>query len=81
MPNPATGLVGVPESVPVLLGCTPALVDILASGPTYVAYSIYDAEGETNPAAMEAVAKVSGFSFDLDDEDAILRGPVLVVTT
>lgn len=80
MPNPATGLVGVPAAVPALLGCAPALVDVLASGPTYVAYSIFDSEGEVNPAAMEAVGELSGVSFDIDDEDATLHGAILVVT-
>ena len=80
VPNPTTGLVGVPASVPVLLGCMPELVDVLAAGPGYVAYSIFDSEGEVNPVAMEAVEAVSGVSFDLEDEDAVLRGPVLVLT-
>ena len=69
-----------PNAVPTLLGCVSELVDVLACGPSYVAYSIFDCEGEVNPAAMEAVAKASGVSFDLDDEDAILCGAVLVVT-
>ena len=68
MPNPTTGLVGVPSAVPILLGCAAELVDVLASGPSYVAYSIFDSEGVTNPVAMEAV---SGVSFDLEDEDSV----------
>ena len=66
LPNPTTGLVGVPAVVPELIGCAPELVDVLASGPGYVAYSVFDCEGEVNPAAMEAVAQLSGVSFDLD---------------
>ena len=80
MPNPATGLVGVPAAVPSLLGCVPELVDVLASGPNYVAYSIFDSEDEVNPAAMEAVGELSGVSFDIDDEDATPRGAILVIT-
>lgn len=80
MPNLATGLVGVPAQVPALLGCVPGLVDVLASGPNYVAYSIFDCEDEVNPTAMAAVGKLSGVRFDIDDEDATLRGAILVVT-
>lgn len=80
MPDPATGLAWVPDKVSGLLGCAPGLVDVLASGPEYVAYSVFDSEGEVNPAAMAAVAAVSGVAFDAEDEDAVLRGAVLVVT-
>lgn len=79
MPNPATGLVGVPTQVPALLGCAPGLVDVLASGPGYVVYSVFDYEGPVNHAAMAAVAQVAGVAFDAEDEDAVLCGPVLVV--
>lgn len=80
MPDPATGFARVSNQVPTLLGCTPGLVDVLASGPEYVAYSVLDSDGEVNPAAMAAVAAVSGVVFDAEDEDAVLRGAVLVVT-
>lgn len=79
MPDAATGFVRIPEQVPALLGCAPELVDVLASGPNYVAYSVFDCEGDKNSAAMAAVANVSGVSFDLSDEDAILCGAMLVV--
>ena len=79
IPDPATGFARVPDQVPVLLGCAPGLVDVLASGPDYVAYSVFDSEGETNQAAMAAVAVVSGVAFDSEDEDAVLCGAVLVV--
>ena len=69
----------VPEQVATLLGCASALVDVLASGPGYVAYSVFDSEGEVNPTAMATVAAVSGVAFDAEDEDAVLRGAVLVV--
>ena len=80
MPDPATGFARVPERVPVLLDCAPELVDVLASGPGYVAYSVFDCEGPVNEAAMAAVAEVSGVTFDAEDEDAVLCGAVLVVT-
>ena len=44
-----------------------------------MAYSVFDSEEEANPAAMAAVAAVSGVAFDAEDEDAVLRGAVLVV--
>lgn len=79
MPDPATGFVRVPDQVPGLLGCAPGLVDVLASGPEYAAYSVFDSEGEANPAAMAAVAEVSGQAFDAADDDQVLMGPVLIV--
>ncbi len=79
MPNPKTGSARVPEQVPALLSCAPGLVDVLACGPEYVAYSVFDCDGETNRAAMAAVAAVSGVAFELDDEDSVLCGAVLVV--
>lgn len=79
MPDPATGFARVSEQVPVLMGCAPALVDVLACGPRYVAYSVFDCEGPVNEAAMAAVVAVSGAEFDPKDEDAVLCGPVLVV--
>lgn len=80
MPDVYTHNARIPDEVPSLLGCVPELVDILACGPCYVAYSIFDSEGDVNPAAMNAVAKVSGIGFDLNDNDEILCGPVLVIT-
>ena len=79
LPDTATGFATVPEPVPALMGCARNLVDVLVSGPGYVAYSIFDCEGPVNEAAMAAVAEVSGVSFDPSDEDAVLCGPVLVV--
>ena len=77
--DPTTGFARVPDQVPGLLGCAPGLVDVLASGPDYVAYSVFDSEEEANPAAMAAVAAVSGVAFDSNDEDAVLRGAILIV--
>lgn len=79
LPDPATGFASVPEQVPMLMGCAPGLVDVLASGPDYVAYSVFDSEEGRNEAAMVALAEVSGVKFDSGDEDAVLCGVVLVV--
>ena len=79
MPDSVTGFARVPEQVPALLGCAPELVDVLACGPEYVAYSVFGCEGDANLAAMAAVAAISGFAFDVEDEDAVLCGPVLLV--
>lgn len=62
------------------LGCAPGLVDVLDSGPGYVAYSIFDFEGAPNPAAMSALAAISAHSYDIADDDQVLQGPVLVIT-
>ena len=79
LPDSATGLAQIPTNVPVLLGCAPGLVDVLACGPGYVAYSVFDGDGEMNLEAMAAVTRVSGARFDIEDEDTILLGPVLIV--
>lgn len=81
LPDNATGFVKVPSNVAILLDCAPSLVDILASGPEYVAYSIFDCEGEINHTAMVAVSEVSGVKFDELDEDSVLRGGVLILRT
>jgi hypothetical protein len=78
MPDAETGFARVPPQVPPLLGCVPGLVDVLACGQGYVAYSVFDSEGEVNWEAMIAVAAVSGVVFDSKDEDSVLRGPVLL---
>lgn len=66
--------------VSLLLGCTPNLVDVLANGPGYAAYSVFDYEGGViNLEAMRAVSAITGILFDEDDEESILRGPVLLV--
>ena len=79
LPDPKSGFAAVSERIAELLGCAPDLVDVLASGADYVAYSVFDCEGPVNQAGMAAVAEVSGVAFDMDDEDAILCGPVLIV--
>lgn len=79
LPDPVSGFVGVPEQVPILMSCMPELVDVLASSPQYVAYSIFDFEGPVNQAAMVAMTAISGAIFDLEDDDTTLCGPVLIV--
>ncbi|TGD81715.1 hypothetical protein [Hymenobacter wooponensis] len=80
LPDPATGFAALPEQVPMLMGCARNLVDVLVSGPGYVAYSVFDCEEPINESAMAAVAKVSGVESDSGDEDAVLCGPVLIIT-
>lgn len=80
MPDAITSYARIPNEVPPLLGCVADLVDVLACGPSYVAYSIFDSEGDMNLLGMEAVARVSGIGFDPNDENEVLHGPVLVVT-
>lgn len=79
LPSLAAGFAHMPEQVAVLLGCAPNMVDVLASGLGYVAYSVFDSEDEVNIEAMAAVTKVSGVTFDLGDEDTTLLGAVLIV--
>lgn len=79
LPDPTTGFAGVPDQAPALMGCAHELVDVLACGPHYVAYSVFDDEGPVNQVAMAAVTEVSGIVFDTEDEDAVLRGAVLII--
>jgi hypothetical protein len=78
LPDSTTSFSHVPEQIAVLLGCAPKMVDVLASGLGYVAYSVFDSEDEVNVEAMAAVSKISGVSFDQEDEDTILRGAILI---
>ena len=64
-----------------LLDCAPELVDILANGPGYVIYTVFDHEGPKNLEAMRVVAELTGTPFSPEDDDEVLRGPVLVVLT
>ncbi|AMJ65956.1 hypothetical protein [Hymenobacter sp. PAMC 26628] len=79
-PESAAGFAGVLEQVPSLLDCAPGLVDVLFSNPRCIIYAVFDSEGEINGTAMDVAAAASGVPFDRDDEDAILRGPILVVS-
>jgi hypothetical protein len=62
-----------------LLGCAPGMADVLACGSGYLVYSVFDYEGEVNPAAMAVVAELSGMELDPLNEDEVLQGPVLVI--
>ena len=62
-----------------VLGCDLGMLDVLACGVGYLVYTIFDHEGEANFPAMAIVAKINGIAFDALDDDAVLRGPVLVV--
>jgi hypothetical protein len=73
------GFAKVTEAEAQALGCHVNLVDVLAVGADYVAYSIFDNEGELNLEAMQALAELTGLSFGLGDVDEMLRGNVLVV--
>lgn len=79
MPDAVTGFVTPPARAAELLNCVPSLVDVQACGPEYVAFSIFDYEGETNPSAMAALSEISGYGYDIKDEDQVLAGPVLIV--
>jgi len=78
-PQAALPFGGLADLVPSLLHCAPKLVDVLASGQGYIIYSVFDCEDEVNPEAMTAVEALTGRSFDIENEDEALRGPVLVV--
>ncbi|MGI4736152.1 MAG: hypothetical protein ACRYG7_13455 [Janthinobacterium lividum] len=80
LPNETTGFVDEASRVATVLDCAPGLVDVLASGRDYVAFSVFDHEGEPNPDAMEALSDLTGTKFDIDEEDDLLRGPILFVT-
>ena len=71
----------VPPQAAVLLGCAPNLVDVLANRPVYVVYTVFDCDDEANPTAMQAVAELTGISFDATNEDELLRGAVLIVAS
>jgi hypothetical protein len=73
------GFADVPEQVPALLDCAPELVDVLAIGKGYVVYSVFDCEAGVNPTAMQALADLTGMDFDIENEDEVLRGPILVM--
>jgi len=75
-----TGYAHVSIEVAAILGCAQNLVDILDSGDGYVAYSIFDYEGAANHSAMSALAAISAHSYDVEDDDQVLQGPVLLVT-
>jgi hypothetical protein len=78
-PEIINGFANVPDQVPTLLSCLPDLVDVLAIGPDYVVYSVFDSDGGVNTSAMDVVSALTGIYFNPDDEDMLLCGPILVV--
>lgn len=79
LPDASTGFARVNSRVAEELGCNPSLIDVQASGPGFVAYTIADYEGEPNVLGMAALAEVTGFTYSLDEEDTVICGPVLTV--
>ena len=83
LPSPDTGYVSVTTRAAQELGCSPELVDVLDCGPDFVAYSIFDYEGEVNSEGTLAVMRWSKHPKVYRDADSYdqLCGPILLVTT
>lgn len=79
LPN-LSGFAHVTARVAEELNCSLGLVDVLDTGPGYVAYSIFDCEDEPNDTAMQALTAISRHPYDPENEDDQLRGRILVVT-
>lgn len=77
--GPPTGSLSRLRPAAELLDCAPKLVDVLAEGPGYTVFTVFDHEGPINMVAMRVVADLTGVAFSPDDDDEVLRGPVLVV--
>lgn len=80
LPAPPEHHAQVSHEVATLLGCAQGLVDVLDCGPGYAAYSIFDFEGDNNQLAMAALTAVSAHPYDIDNEEYVLQGPILLVT-
>ena len=76
-----TEFTGIQDLVPEILNCAPGLVDVLATGTGYIVYSIFDFEGEINLSAMKAVSVLTNILFDIENQDDVLRGPILIVSS
>ena len=68
------------ERIAELMGCGSGMIDVQASGPNYVIYTIFDYDGPVNLLGMAEVARLSGVPLDPEEEDEQLCGPILVVT-
>ncbi len=80
LPDASTGFVPASIAAASLLGCNPNLVDILACGPEYVAYSVFGCEaGPPNKLAKEKISLITDVPFNLEDEEAELYGAILIV--
>lgn len=61
LPDPVADPVRITDQVAALLGCPQDMVDVLASGTGYTAYSIFDYdEGDTNLEAMRLLTNKWG---------------------
>ncbi|GAB3639316.1 hypothetical protein GCM10027422_49070 [Hymenobacter arcticus] len=80
LPDEITGFVSGADGAAAMLDCAPSLVDVLASGRDYVAFSVFDHEGEPNLEAMRVLSDLIGTAFDEANDDELLRGPILLVT-
>ncbi|QKG52256.1 hypothetical protein [Hymenobacter sp. BRD67] len=80
LPSTPTGFARVTSRVVEELGCPPHLIDVQACGPGFVAYTIADHEGEPNELGMLALAKATGYTYSVEDDDTVICGPVLIVT-
>ena len=76
--NRGKGASGAREAA-LALECAPRLVDVLANGTDYTAFSVFDHEGSPNLEAMRVLSELTGVSFNPADDDELLRGPVLIV--
>jgi len=80
LPNPASGFAQVTTQVALELGCAEFLVDVLDCGPDFVAYTIFDYEGEVNHEGTLAVQRHSKHpTLYGSDDDATICGPLLLV--
>lgn len=77
--NAEGGLKPSVERIAIVLGCRPELVDVLASEDSCMAFSIFDYEGDVNSEAMDALAKTTGYRFDVLDDNHVIQGPVLII--
>ncbi|MDO7851369.1 hypothetical protein [Hymenobacter convexus] len=75
----ASGRAQVTQAVADALGCHVSLLDVLASGPGYVAYSIFDCEGDVNAAVIPLLKAVTKTEWGNENEDEVLRGNILVI--
>lgn len=75
----ASGRARVTQTVADALGCAVGLVDVSASGPGYVAYSIFDCEEEINESATVQLMDLTEIEFDMEKDNDILRGNVLII--
>lgn len=76
------GFAQVSDQVAEHLGCDVALVDVLDSGVDFVAYSIFDGDGEINKDAIQALKAISKHApvYDSEEEEDLLRGAVLLIS-